>query len=244
MSNLKLHENSIFASVPLVLTFVNEPAATGYECQNRDTRTYLDMYAKRPPMNKPGPISRKAVIRPAARRLFRRLCQAGLCRPRTRHALGRDYRSRAVGPLRTPEDTVAETGGRPDHGTGDAGAAGGGPDGARNPARFRRDPSAHQSLLRLERGRPAGAAARAAVAPVTAAPLARTGRHARSSRSRRPCPRSKMKNYGRRWRGSGPQSSEIEPSVPVPTFASRLGGHICECQDQRDTGKYRILVRF
>src|SRR5262249_29730134 len=28
----------IFTSVPLVLTFVNEGAATGYECQNRDTR--------------------------------------------------------------------------------------------------------------------------------------------------------------------------------------------------------------
>ncbi len=28
----------IFASVPLVLTFVNGPAATRYECQNRDTR--------------------------------------------------------------------------------------------------------------------------------------------------------------------------------------------------------------
>ena len=27
----------MFASVPLVLTFVNEPAATRYECQNRDT---------------------------------------------------------------------------------------------------------------------------------------------------------------------------------------------------------------
>ena len=30
-------EKSGFASVPLVLTFVNEPAAVGYECQNRDT---------------------------------------------------------------------------------------------------------------------------------------------------------------------------------------------------------------
>src|ERR1700691_1048170 len=28
-----------FASVPLVLTFVNEPAAMGYECQTRDTRS-------------------------------------------------------------------------------------------------------------------------------------------------------------------------------------------------------------
>src|SRR5579859_775202 len=27
----------IFAGVPLVLTFVKEPAATAYECQNRDT---------------------------------------------------------------------------------------------------------------------------------------------------------------------------------------------------------------
>ena len=29
------------AGVPLVLTFVNEPAATGYECQNRDTSRRL-----------------------------------------------------------------------------------------------------------------------------------------------------------------------------------------------------------
>jgi hypothetical protein len=36
MSNPKPHQAQNFASVPLVLTFVNEPAATGYECQNRD----------------------------------------------------------------------------------------------------------------------------------------------------------------------------------------------------------------
>ena len=37
MSNPKPHCNLIFASVPLVLTFVNEPSAAGYECQNRNT---------------------------------------------------------------------------------------------------------------------------------------------------------------------------------------------------------------
>ncbi len=37
MSNPKLHESVIFVSVPLVLTFVNEPTATEYECQNQDT---------------------------------------------------------------------------------------------------------------------------------------------------------------------------------------------------------------
>src|SRR5262249_10321724 len=37
MSNPKPHWNPTFAGVPLVLTFVNELAAIGYECQNRDT---------------------------------------------------------------------------------------------------------------------------------------------------------------------------------------------------------------
>jgi hypothetical protein len=37
MSNPKPNWNPIFASVPLVLTFANETAATGYECQNPDT---------------------------------------------------------------------------------------------------------------------------------------------------------------------------------------------------------------
>ena len=37
MSNPKPHQNHKFASVPLVLTFVNECAARWYECQNRDT---------------------------------------------------------------------------------------------------------------------------------------------------------------------------------------------------------------
>ena len=36
MSNPKPHQKLIFASVPLVLTFVNGPAAMSYECQNRD----------------------------------------------------------------------------------------------------------------------------------------------------------------------------------------------------------------
>jgi hypothetical protein len=37
MSNPEPNWNPIFASVPLVLTFANETAATGYECQNADT---------------------------------------------------------------------------------------------------------------------------------------------------------------------------------------------------------------
>ena len=38
MSNPKPHWRPRLASVPLVVTFVNKLAATGYECQNRDTR--------------------------------------------------------------------------------------------------------------------------------------------------------------------------------------------------------------
>jgi hypothetical protein len=34
---LNSDKNLIFASVPLVPTFVNEPAAEWYECQNQDT---------------------------------------------------------------------------------------------------------------------------------------------------------------------------------------------------------------
>jgi hypothetical protein len=37
MSNPKPHWDIIFTGVPLVLTFVKAPAATRYECQNRDT---------------------------------------------------------------------------------------------------------------------------------------------------------------------------------------------------------------
>jgi len=31
-------------------------------------------------------------------------------------------------------------------------------------------------------------------------------------------------------------------SVPVLTFVSYRGGHFCECQNQRDTSNYMILV--
>jgi len=37
----------MFGSVPLVLTFVNEPAAIRYECQNRDTNPQLSSLAAR-----------------------------------------------------------------------------------------------------------------------------------------------------------------------------------------------------
>src|ERR1700689_1222853 len=40
MSNPRPHQNRIFASVLPVLTFVDEPSETPYECQNRDTRSY------------------------------------------------------------------------------------------------------------------------------------------------------------------------------------------------------------
>ena len=33
-------------------------------------------------------------------------------------------------------------------------------------------------------------------------------------------------------------------SVPVLTFASSCGERFCECQNQRDTSKNMILVRF
>src|SRR5579863_5199615 len=41
MSNPKPHQNLILASVPLVLTFVNQFAAISYECQNRDAGYWL-----------------------------------------------------------------------------------------------------------------------------------------------------------------------------------------------------------
>src|SRR5579871_2128777 len=118
------------------------------------------------------PVECKAVIPAAQRRLFRRLRQAGLCLARTGDALARDHRARIVGPLRASENAVAAARGGPADRTGNPGAAGRGPDGARDPARLRRDPRTGQSLLRLERGRPAGAAARAAVATAAASPLA------------------------------------------------------------------------
>jgi hypothetical protein len=37
MSNPKPHYKLIIAGGPLFLTFVNEPSATGYECQKRAT---------------------------------------------------------------------------------------------------------------------------------------------------------------------------------------------------------------
>ena len=79
---------------------------------------------------------------------------------------------------RAPENPVAAAGGGTAAGTGHAGAAGGGPDGAGNPARVRRHPAARQPLLRLERGRTAGAAPGAAVAPEAAKGSRRAGRQA------------------------------------------------------------------
>ena len=62
-----------------------------------------------------------------------------------------------------------------------------GADGAGDPAHLRRHPAAGQPLLRLERGRPAGAAAGAAVAPGPADGLPRPGSRRRWRRSPKPC---------------------------------------------------------
>src|SRR3954470_9282713 len=60
---------------------------------------------------------------------------------------------------------MAAAGGGAAAGTGNANIAGRRPDGAGDPAFVRRHPATGQPLLRLERGRPAGAAAGATVAP-------------------------------------------------------------------------------
>ena len=127
-------------------------------------------------------------------------------------------------PFRAAEDPVAAAGGGAAAGTGHAGAAGGGPDGAGNPACLRRHPAAGQPLLRLERGGAAGAAAGAAVAPGPAPALPRAGRRRRWRKSPKPCPRSRTRNCGPRWRGSAPRSSEIEP-------AARPRAAACHCHN-------------
>jgi len=53
----------------------------------------------------------KAAFRPANRRIFRRLRQAGICSPRVGDALGRDRRSRNLSPFRAAENPVAAAGG-------------------------------------------------------------------------------------------------------------------------------------
>src|SRR6478735_9258308 len=125
------------------------------------------------PYGKTRPDLGKTAFRPARRRLFRRLCQAGICGARTGDALGRDRRTGDRGPFRAPEDAMAAAGRGPAAGTGDADLARRGPDGARNPAFLRRDPGAGQPLLWLERGRTAGAAAGTAVAPEPAKAIRR-----------------------------------------------------------------------
>src|ERR1700679_1049048 len=118
----------------------------------------------------------KTAFRPAQRRVFRRLCQTGICRARTGDALGGDRRAGNRQAFGTPKNPVAAPGGGPATGTGNAGAAGGGPGGPGNPALVRRPAAAGQSLLRLERGGKTGAAAGAAVAPRTAQGAARARR--------------------------------------------------------------------
>src|SRR6478609_656735 len=86
-----------------------------------------------------------------------------------------DRRAGSSGSFRAPENPVAAAGGGAAAGTGHAGVAGGGPDGAGNPARLRRHFAAGQPLLRLECGGTAGAAAGAAVTPGSVSGLPRTG---------------------------------------------------------------------
>src|SRR5258708_29068788 len=117
----------------------------------------------------------KTAFRPAQRRVFRRLRQAGICGPRVGDTLGGDRRSRNISPFRAAENPVAAARGGAAAGSGHTGVARGGSDGAGDPARFRRCPGAGQPLLRLERGGTAGASAGAAVAPSPAHPPARTG---------------------------------------------------------------------
>src|SRR5882757_4546213 len=74
-------------------------------------------------------------------------------------------RPRSSSPFRAAENPVAAAGGGAAAGTGHAGIAGGGPDGAGNPARLRRHLAAGQPLLRVERSGAAGATAGAAIAP-------------------------------------------------------------------------------
>src|SRR5882672_2847177 len=138
---------------------------TAVACSNRDITSHV-----KTPL-----LQREAVVRPAQRRVFRRLCQAGFCRARTGDALGRDRGSRDRRACRTLEDAMAAAGGGPAAGTGDAGVAGRGPDGAGNPTFLRRHPATREPLFRLECGRPAGAAAGAAVAPGAAQTPSRTG---------------------------------------------------------------------
>jgi hypothetical protein len=56
MSNPEPHEHLTLASVPSVLTFVNESAAIGYERQNRDTRgeTAMTSFKTTPALNPTG----------------------------------------------------------------------------------------------------------------------------------------------------------------------------------------------
>src|SRR5216683_5564172 len=118
---------------------------------------------------------RETAFRPPQRRIFRRLRQAGFRRARAGHAMVGNRRPRNSSPFRAPEDPVAAAGGGAAAGTGHAGATGGGPDGAGNPARLRCYFAAGQPLLRLERGGTAGTAAGAVVAPGSVSGLPRTG---------------------------------------------------------------------
>ena len=164
-------------------------------------------------MAKPRPDLGKTAFRPAQRRVFRRLCQAGIRRARTGDAMGGDRRTRDRQTLRAAEDPVAAAGRGPAAGTGHAGAAGGRSRGAGNPARLRHATGAGQSLLRLERGRPAGAAAGATVAPGATGVSRILPTPKRWRKSPKRFLLSRTRNCGPRWRGSAPRSSEIEAAA-------------------------------
>src|SRR5215204_4101012 len=68
------------------------------------------------------PDQRQTAFRLAQRRVFRRLCETGLCRARTGDALVGDCRRRYRPPFRAVEDAVAAAGRGAAAGTGHAGA--------------------------------------------------------------------------------------------------------------------------
>ena len=139
------------------------------------------------------------------------------------------------------QDAVAAAGRGPAAGTGDADAAGRGAGGAGNPAQIRRHPRTGQPLLRLERGRTAGAAPGAAVAPrKPASPQRAPDAEAVDDGRRRPCPPSTTTSCARRWRGWGPPSSEIESAGACWPVATR---HCHNCRFKLAKASYSAFAQ-
>ena len=174
------------------------------------------MACSRPAMSKPGPISAKPLSVLLGDVFSDAYAKQGFASRELVTRWAEIAGAEIAAHSRAAENPVAAPGRRPAAGTGDAGAAGRRPDGAGNPARLRRDPAAGQPLLRLERGRPAGAAAGAAVAPRQAAQAAARRRMPPAwRRSPKRCPPWKTTICARRWPGSAPRSSEIEAAVAI-----------------------------